>query len=332
MGQSVGAGYAHALFSFAVSRGANAQTLAQASGYNPDVGEDPEARVDGEIFKSIMRHAKALTGDPTLALQFGAHSHFIDMSIVGLIAHSANTMAEAFEQTNRFARLVFEVDGHDVHDRFAIERRDQEVWLVDKRANPNAFPELTESTFARFIWNTSRHLGPVPFAKFLEITHEAPAYADAYEEVLGVPVRFGCAHNAIAIHESWLSIQLTMPNRYVFGIFSQRAQNLLDDLFTQKSLRATLEAHLIPILHKGGLTMEAVASALGQSRSTLYRRLKEEGTTFEAVLDDLRHRLAVSYLEGKKLSMAECAYLLGFSDPASFSRAFKRWGAAKSKV
>lgn len=331
MEQSVGAGYAQALFDFAVSRGANAQRLAQTSGYNLDTGLNPEARVGSHVFKELMRQAKVLCNDPSLALQFGAHSKFVDMSIVGLIAHSANTMAEAFDQTNRYARLMVEVDGHDKRDRFAIERRDQEVWLVDNRLNPNTFPELTESTFARFIWNTSRYLGSVPFAKFVDVTHEAPAHAKAYAEVFGVPVRFGQAYNAIAIHESWLSIQLPNPNRYVFGIFSARAQALMNELNNQTSRRAKLEAHLMPILHKGGLTMHGVAASFGQSRSTLYRWLKSEGVTFDLVLDELRHRLAVSYLADKKVSMAECAYLLGFSDPASFSRAYKRWKAQKTR-
>lgn len=329
MEQSVGAGYAQALFDFAVSQGADAQRLVQMSGFDPNLACDPEARIDSGTFKKLMRQAKLLCNDPSLALHFGAHSKFVDISIVGLIAHSASNMAEAFEQTNRYARLIVEVEGHETHERFAIERRDQEVWLVDKRANPNAFPELTESTFARFIWNTSRYLGPVPFAKFIYFTHEAPVYAKTYDEVLGVTARFGQAFNAIAIHESWLSIQLPNPNRYVFGIFSERAQTLLSDLNKLTSRRAKLEAHLMPILHKGGLTMDGVAASFGQSRSTLYRWLKNEGVTFELVLDELRHRLAVSYLADKKVSMAECAYLLGFSDPASFSRAFKRWRGKK---
>lgn len=57
------------------------------------------------------------------------------------------------------------------------------------------------------------------------------------------------------------------------------------------------------------------------SRDTLSRRLKAEGTTFERVLDALRHRLAIKSLAGRKVSVNETAYLLGYSDPA----AFKRW-------
>jgi AraC-like DNA-binding protein len=64
---------------------------------------------------------------------------------------------------------------------------------------------------------------------------------------------------------------------------------------------------------------------MGVSRQTLFRRLKREGVTFEKVLDGLRHRMALYYLGGRKVSVNETAYLVGFSDPAAFSRAFKRW-------
>ncbi len=71
--------------------------------------------------------------------------------------------------------------------------------------------------------------------------------------------------------------------------------------------------------------MDKIAGRMGLSRQTLLRKLKAEGTTFEKVLDELRHRLALDYLRGKKVSVHETAYLVGFSEPAAFSRAFKRW-------
>jgi AraC-like DNA-binding protein len=87
------------------------------------------------------------------------------------------------------------------------------------------------------------------------------------------------------------------------------------------------------VLHKGEVGMDGIAAALGVSRQTLFRRLKAEGVTFAAVLDDLRRRLALSYLAERRVSVNEAAYLTGFSEPAAFSRAFKRWtGASPSTV
>ena len=90
---------------------------------------------------------------------------------------------------------------------------------------------------------------------------------------------------------------------------------------------ARVEQAVEPLLAAGGIRVAGVARALGVSRQTLYRRLKAEGTTFEKLLDGLRHRLA-SRLLGEGMAVKDIAYRLGFSDPAAFSRAFKRWTGA----
>ncbi len=86
-----------------------------------------------------------------------------------------------------------------------------------------------------------------------------------------------------------------------------------------------VESLLMPVLHAGEASMDLIAGRMGLSRPTLFRRLKAEGTTFGRVLEELRHRLALDYLSDGKVSVNETAYLVGFSDPAAFSRAFKRW-------
>lgn len=93
----------------------------------------------------------------------------------------------------------------------------------------------------------------------------------------------------------------------------------------RSSLRRDVERHLEPLLASGSARIDRVARAMGCSRQTLYRRLKAEGVTFEQVLDGLRHRRALKLVRGQGLSVKDAAYRLGFSDPAAFSRAFKRW-------
>lgn len=97
------------------------------------------------------------------------------------------------------------------------------------------------------------------------------------------------------------------------------------------SFRHAVEARLEPLLERGPVRIEAVARALGCSRQTLYRRLKAEGATFAETLDALRHRLALVYVRERGLSVKEAAWRLGFSEPAAFSRAYKRWTGASPR-
>lgn len=89
--------------------------------------------------------------------------------------------------------------------------------------------------------------------------------------------------------------------------------------------RAEVEREVEPMLPSGEVGIDRVARELGCSRQTLYRRLKAEGVTYEQLLDALRHRLAVRLVRDEGLSVKDAAWRLGFSDPAAFSRAFKRW-------
>jgi AraC-like DNA-binding protein len=100
---------------------------------------------------------------------------------------------------------------------------------------------------------------------------------------------------------------------------------MLETLARTKTTRGRVESLLMPILHTGEASMAMVAHKMGVNRRTLHRKLKEEGVTFEKLLDELRHKLAVDYLAGREVSVSETAYLVGFADPTSFSRAFKRW-------
>ena len=89
--------------------------------------------------------------------------------------------------------------------------------------------------------------------------------------------------------------------------------------------RRELERRLEPMLGSGPVRIGGIAREMGLSRQTLYRRLKAEGTSFEKVLDALRRRLGLRLIREEKISVKEAAWRLGFSDPAAFSRAYKRW-------
>jgi len=99
-----------------------------------------------------------------------------------------------------------------------------------------------------------------------------------------------------------------------------------------RCFRREVEDAIEPLLSSGDPSIDRVARQLGMSRQTLYRRLKTEGVTFEGILDAKRRSLAVRYLGLNGLSVKAAAYKLGFSEPAAFSRAFKRWtGVAPSE-
>jgi AraC-like DNA-binding protein len=334
----VAAGLARALIEIAVAKGAERVTLLERAAIDPKDLADQDNRVPFDKYVTLMRAAKALSGDPALALHFGEAIDLAEFSVVGLIGRAAPTMMEAFLQLNRYGRLVVEVD-LKLQDRFRLAPGDGGLWMIDTRPNPNDFPELTEQTLARVVCGCSRMIldsgwtgAAAPAIKAVHVTHDDPGYRGEYDRIFGVPVVFTSEKNAILVDAMWPAHRLALQPRYVFGILSGHAEELLQTLVRAKTMRGRVAGTLLPLLHTGDIGVEAIADKMGVSRWTLARKLKMEGTTFEKVLDELRHTMALHYLSGRKVSVNEAAYLVGFSEAAAFSRAFKRWTGASPRT
>jgi AraC-like DNA-binding protein len=320
---TVSAGAAGSLLELAVTKGADREVLVRRSGIAPERLKEQDSRVPMSQYFELMAAGKELTGDQALALEFGRTVHMQEFSILGLIFHACETVLDAIVQANRYGQLVIDFDV-GAADRFQWRRRSGGLWLVDTRPDPNDFPELTEITFGRFM-RLTRQFWDIPLVREVNVTHPAPAYADQYERFFEVPTVFDSQWNAMRVDERRLRQRIAVQPRFAFGILSEHAERLLQVLEGSKTTRGQVESLLMPMLHTGTASMESVAEKLAVSRQTLYRRLKSEGVTFETVPDELRHQLALHYLSGRKTSVNETAYLVGFSESAAFSRAFKRW-------
>lgn len=321
---TVSAAFAQGLIRFASNRGADRTTLLRMAGVPASVLADQDARLAFSAYMALMRAAKALTGDQALALHFGETIDISEISIVGLIGQASETMMDAFVQLNRYVRLVVETQNADGGERFQLGYDHEGLWVIDARIDGDNFPELTESAFAQLVCGP-RRFDETPFVKAVHVTHPDPGYGGEYARIFRAPVIFGAARNALLIDPALTARRVEQLPRYAFAVLADRAEAMLEELDAGQSFRGEVERRLLAVLHTGRIGVDQLAADLGVSRQTVFRRLKAEGTSFEQVLDDLRCRLARHYLKGRKVSVAETAYLVGFSDPAAFSRAFKRW-------
>ncbi|MCP4287437.1 MAG: helix-turn-helix transcriptional regulator [Gammaproteobacteria bacterium] len=95
--------------------------------------------------------------------------------------------------------------------------------------------------------------------------------------------------------------------------------------FDRNAIAMRARAYLIDRLSSGDITEESLAKVLNLSLRSFQRRLKQEGTTYKELVADTRQELAMMYIKNSQLSFSEITFLLRFSEPSSFSRAFKRW-------
>jgi AraC-like DNA-binding protein len=339
---TLAAGYPKALLDFAVSRGANRQTLIERSHIRLEDLEDQDSRIPLANYLALLKAGIELCNEPALSLLFGEAVKLQDISIVGLIGVAFDNVESVRRQVNRYAPLTLDADDGGTADAIELVRENGDVWMKFTGAVYVDNPLLTESGFARNVCGARAlqaslsasmpGLASLQFPKAIRFTYKEPSYRAEYDRIFGVPLFFESHMNGFLIDEALLNMKLPRTNPYLSEILSARADELLQSLERSKTTRGRVENLLLPVLHTGEATVEMIASKLGLSRHTLFRKLKAEGVTFEQVLDEMRHQMALYYLNEKKVSVNQTAYLLGFSEPAAFSRAFKRWTGSSPRT
>jgi AraC-like DNA-binding protein len=151
-----------------------------------------------------------------------------------------------------------------------------------------------------------------------------PEDAAAFERYLGAPIRRGDA-NTVTFSAADAARPFLTANEPMWSFFEPELRRRLADLDRGASVAERIRAALLELLPAGEASMEGVARELHVSTRTLQRRLKGEGTTFQALLSDVRESLARHYLTSSTMSAGEISFLLGYEDPNSFYRAFRSW-------
>lgn len=328
---TISAGFAHGLTEYCVAHGANREQLLAGAGIDASALADHFNRIPLTRYIALMRTGKVLCNDPALAVHFGVSSNCTDLSLISMIAAASDSVMMAFQLLNRYGRLSVDVDGIDGPDHFPIEITREGAWLIDNRQHHGLFPELAETTLARFAANIPKSFGPQA-VRAIHFSHCAPDHHLTIANAFSAPVRYGACRTAILLDPAVVHARMAPSPRYALGVLTAHADQLMRDLEGSRSTRGRVESAVLPILHTGDVSMERVAQSLAMSRPTLYRKLKMEEVTFEEVLDGVRHRMALHHLASPSATVNDVSHLVGFSDPAAFSRAFKRWTGSSPRA
>lgn len=159
----------------------------------------------------------------------------------------------------------------------------------------------------------------------VELARETPADQQPYRSYFGVPVRFECDMTRLRISSSALDTPNPRRNDDLFVALGELNRRRLADRRREDSiLSRTCEAIALR-LSDPDLTLAEIAREMALSSRGLQRRLAEKGTTFQALYEDTRRRVAHDLLEQTDLPMSDIAYRLGFSAVGNFTRAARRW-------
>jgi AraC-like DNA-binding protein len=303
--------------------GLPADALAAGSGIDVDELRDPDGRVPIEAFVALWEAIDALPRARELGVALGRAVTVQTLGVVGYAMQHASDVRAAFACLGRFRALIGDVASPD------IEERDERVLF--RKLEPPRLARLSSLSLSAPLGTITllRELAGLPASSVIAteaaFQHPPPPDAARFSELLECPVVFNAAETQLAIHRSVFDHALRRPDPSLFAYLERHAAALEQRLRETNRTADRVRQCLLERLRDGEPEQREVARKLGMSERTLQRRLRAENTTFAALLDGVRAELATMYLKDPQLAVFEVAYLLGFSDPSAFNRAFRRW-------
>ncbi len=314
----------------AATKGVEPAALQAATGFDPSRAADPDARIPLELEEALWDEAARRSGDEAFGLHAAELLRPGAFDVLDYAVRTAPTLRVSLERLARYNRLEHDVAVFELVDLGGVVRVEHAFRVAGRSPNRHA----SDFTLASLVVIGAQLAGAPIVPVGVELRHDAPRSIEEHARVFGAPVRFSAAVNAIELPASALDRPLPAADPALSRVIERHAEALLaarpDPI---ESTAARVRRIAADALGEGDATLRGVAERLKMSERSLQRRLADEGVTFDAVLDELRRELALRYLGDRKLAIAEVAYLLGYSEPSAFHRAFKRWtGATPSEI
>lgn len=292
-------------------------------------GVAPEQIYDASIMTSVRqyavvcRNAVALSSDPGTPFRTGARLHLAAYGMYGYALMSCLSLRDYFHLGVKYHRLATPTVTIEW-----TEYTDTSVWTFPDAFSSNLPHEvqqfLLEQQYTQHVTHLQDVAGRTCPPLLARFAYPAPDYAAIYPQYLGCPCEFDADECELIYDSAILALEPHLAHRHSAALLQETCDRLIGQAKTSSGVSGEVYQLL---MRKPGVfpDMESVADALKMTSRTLRRRLESEGTSFVAIVDDVRCSLATEYLKTTKLSTDDVAMLVGFSDAANFRRALKRW-------
>ncbi|MCD8520791.1 MAG: AraC family transcriptional regulator [Saccharospirillaceae bacterium] len=311
--------YLRNLLDLVDARGGDGLQMMQRSGLNPELIDAIDGQISWAQFSGALRESRHEIHEPGLGLYLGSQLTITTHGLLGLAAMSSPTLGDA-------ARLACQyVATRTPLVSLRLEKKGLQVSLTmdelyalgDIRATFLETLTVTLLAVIDFVAGGQARVSQVNFA------FQTPEYSSLYEAFFPCPVRFNQEQNQIILPASDLGIRSRLADIQVQRQAAQQCEQQLKQW--QERQRLSGQIRMMLGRAKGRFPgFEQVADELSLSPRTLRRRLADEGTSYQELLEIWREEMAHQYLLTTHLSIQQISYLLGYNDPANFGRAFRK--------
>ncbi|GGO79315.1 AraC family transcriptional regulator [Marinobacterium nitratireducens] len=268
----------------------------------------------------ILENALNLYPKPGLGLEVGRREHVASWGLLGFAVMTVADLRAVLEIGNRYY-----LSGPALYDLHSyIEGNDSIIQVVTPRPIGRLLPVVVEELFATVCTVFPELIGEPFRVKELQVTYDRPAYSHLYDEFFQCPVRYNAPANHLVFDSAYLDKPLVNANPVSALLSQQLCEQALQNHAHEADLCHTIKLILLRKPDRFP-NMEAVADELQMSPRTLRRRLSAEETSYQTLVDEVRRDLAIGYLRDTRLSLAEVAERIGFTEYGNFRKAFRRW-------
>ncbi|HTQ44167.1 MAG TPA: helix-turn-helix domain-containing protein [Polyangiaceae bacterium] len=304
-----------AVVRFAVARGVDVEAWRWRFGLPADVAERQELMVSAELPEQILEALEQATGADAV-VRMAAHLDARANRLVEIAVRSSATVRDALGNLARWAPLV--------HRAFEATMQGDR-WVLRTPRRPRGLGRhVHELAVAHALFQVRASVASLAIDEAWFV-HARPAHVDALHGLFGsAHVTFGCEDSGFSVASEDLDRPMPAADARTLGTIEPLLVDALGASPASPSFSDRIATHIASSL-PGGSDVAEVARAMHMSGRTLQRRLEQEGTTFSEVLDRARLDVARRALAAPATTLSDVAIQLGFSDLATFTRAFKRW-------
>jgi len=304
------------------SPGVETADLVRQLGLDPDGPIDPARMVSSTAYYDFF--AALVERDPdglVLPLRIGAAMRSNEYGAFGLAWKSAPSLRGSYARSQRYGQVLGSAETYSVE-----AAPDGLFFTLDKAGDGRTGMLLSNEASMAAVHAISREVSSGAFVPLaVHFKHAPRGDVSVYEEHFGCPVAFRSGRDALLVSEESIDVPNKLGDETIAAHFDRHLEQQLASCSQETSLELRVRRAVASKLSEGVPMVSSIASELAMSARTLQRRLAQEGQSFQSVVDAARKDLAQRLLAETDYSLAEVAFLTGFTEQSSFTRAFRRW-------
>lgn len=307
-------------FQLLTGQGLNSDDCLKNTGVTLETLSRSDSRISLKQELAFYRNVLQLTQNPLIGLQIGTTYRLPTYGIWGYALMAAPTLRQAIMLGYRFLGLAFSYFQHSL----SVEGGTAAMKMEPLEDYGDCLQLITDRELSAVHLILSELLGGALPLKQVRLMHTDVAHALEYQNHYHCEVVFGDPCNQLRFPSELLDAPLPQSDPNTVSLCTQQCEILMAKLSAQSSF--VDEVRQIILSRPGYFPdIDYVAEKLKLSSRTLRRRLKEEGSGYQEILNEIRFNLAKEYLQTTSLLLEEISVMLGYSDPGNFTHAFKRW-------